>query len=239
MDSSTGDPVWRSDSPTTRIAIIAALELEARIPRQVCGAQGAAVYVSGPGRERARIAAESAIAGGAEALISWGLAGGLTEMAQTGTVVLPEAVVSDQGQWPSDNPWRERLAAVLERRFPLVQQRLLSADRVLTTPEEKAVAAIESGASAVDMESAAIARVASENSVAFVAIRVVADGPRDELPDNVEQLVTADGRTRFRGLFGMFTSVRRLRLLLALARHSHAARGQLVAVMREIAGSVR
>jgi len=239
MDSSTGDPVWRKDSPTKRIAIIAALELEAKIPKQVCGAQCPIVYVSGPGSERARLIAERAVADGAEAILSWGLAGGLSELALTGTVVLPETVISDAGQWTTDSVWRERLAAALADHFSLIDQPLFSAKHVLTTPQEKSATARASGASTVDMESAAIANVASDNGIAFVALRVVADGAYDELPDNVETLVTADGRTRFRGLLGMLTSLHRFRLLLALARHSQAARRQLVAIMRELVRSAQ
>lgn len=234
MDSSTGDPVWRSDSPAKRIAIIAALELEAKIPISICGVRCPAVYVSGPGRERARIMAERAIADGAEAIVSWGLAGGLSDTVRTGSVLLPRSVISADGEWPSDSAWRKRLARVLADRFSPVQQQLFSAERVLTTQQQKSTAANQSGASAVDMESAAIARVASERGIAFVVLRVIADGLRDELPDNVEALVTADGRTRFRGLLGIVTSPRRIRLLLGLARHSRAARRKLAAVMREL-----
>lgn len=239
MDSSTGDPVWRSDLPAARIAIIAALKLEGKIARASRGSGCPSIYVSGPGRERARIAAERAIASGAKAIVSFGLAGGLNAAAQTGTVVLPAAIVSDQGQWPSDSAWRGRLAGVLAARFSPSQQPLYSADRVLTTLSAKSLAASEFGAAAVDMESAAIARVAFEHGVAFVAVRVVADGPLDELPDNVERLVTPGGRTRFRGLIGMVTSLRRLRLLLSLARHSQVARRQLAAVVQELARSDR
>jgi adenosylhomocysteine nucleosidase len=197
------------------------------------------VYVSGPGRERARIVAERAIADGAEAILSWGLAGGLQATAQTGTVLLPEAVVSARGQWPSDSAWRERLAVALAGRFCVNQLPLVSTERVLTTRQEKSAMASESGASAVDMESAAIAQVATEHGVAFVVLRVVADGPHDELPDNVESLVATDGHTRLRGLLGMVTSLRRLHRLLALARHSLAARRQLGAVIQELLRSAR
>jgi hypothetical protein len=239
MDSSTGDPVWRSDSQASRIAIIAALELEARIPKALCGNRCPTVYVSGPGRDRAYAMAERAVAEGAEALVSWGLAGGLSEQAPTGTVMLPDAVVDDSGRWPTETVWRERLAAVLDRRFSPLQRPLYSAERVLTTRREKSLAANRSGASAVDMESAAIAEIASVNGVAFVAIRVVADGPLDELPDHVEGLVTADGRTRYLGLPGMLTSIRRIRLLLSLAQNSQAARRRMVSIVQELVQSSR
>jgi nucleoside phosphorylase len=239
MNSGTGDPVWRSDLPVRQIAVIAALELEAKIPRRWCGSQCPGIYVSGPGRESAGRTAKRAIAEGARAIVAWGLAGGLSEQAEPGTIVLPEWVTCDRGRWATDFAWRGRLVAALANRFSLVGQLLYSADEVLTTRKSKADAAGRTGAAAVDMESAAIAEVASEQGVAFVAIRVVADGPYDELPDNIETLVTADGRTRMRGLAGMLGSMRQLRLLIGLARRSYAAQRQLIDVVQELARPVQ
>jgi hypothetical protein len=239
MDSSTGDPVWRSNSPTSRIALIAALELEARIPKTVFGAQCPSVYISGPGRERAYLTASHAIAEGAEALVSWGLAGGLSAETKTGAVILPGEVISETGSWPTDIGWRQRLADALDGQFPLVQQPLYSAEQVLTSPQSKSVAATRFGASAVDMESAGIAAAALEHGVSFVVLRVIADGPVTALPDNVEALVTSDGHTRYFGLLGVLISPRRLRLLVGLARSSQHARRQLALVAEALAGSVR
>ena len=89
MAPATGDPVWRADVPREQLAVIVALELEAAILRRAHRLAAPPVFVSGPGLERARAAAERAIAAGARALIGWGLAGGLSETAVTGSVLLP------------------------------------------------------------------------------------------------------------------------------------------------------
>jgi adenosylhomocysteine nucleosidase len=225
MIRSTGDPVWRCDSPAARIAIIAALDLEAEIPRSV--GQGAPVYVSGPGRERAHETACRAISTGARALIAFGLAGGLSRDAGTASVVLPQTIASDEGVWTADAPWRLRLAQLLRSDFRLIEGRLFSADDVVATPEAKAELARRAGAAVVDMESAAIAAAAAAAGLPCIAFRVVADGPDDTLPDNVASLVGPDGKTRLRGMTGFLMSPRRMRLLLRLAARSRDARSEL------------
>jgi len=239
MDSGTGDPVWRSDSPALRIAVIAALELEAKIPRAVVRNNPPAIYVSGPGRDRAFQTAQRAIADGATGLISFGLAGGLSPQAVTGAVVLPAMLASDAGEWHADKAWRNRLAAVLARNFELIDGPLFSAERVLATPNGKAALAARSGAAAVDMESAAVAQAAAEAGIPFIALRVIADGPDDELPAEVESLVTPDGQTCYRALFSFLASPRRLRLLISLAGKSRVARNKLKRVMHHLTRAAR
>jgi len=59
---------------------------------------------------------------------------------------------------------------------------LVTVPRALGLPREKARAHRVTGAVAVDMESAAIARVAGELRIPYFCIRVVLDGPGDTLP---------------------------------------------------------
>jgi adenosylhomocysteine nucleosidase len=236
MDSGTGGPVLFSSISSKRIAFVAALELEARIPRLIDAARAPLVYTSGPGRERAFAAARDAIASGADVLISWGLAGGLSPDVGTGTVLLPVTIKNGAGEWRTDDAWRERLADALRPHLPVTDQALYTADRVLTTPAAKAELASRSGAAAVDMESSGLARAAAEAGLPFVVLRVVADGCDDVLPDEVESLVTADGRTRYRGLAAIVTSPRQIGLLAGLAKNSGRARAvlqQIISILDE------
>lgn len=227
MNSSTGDPVWLSDEPASRLTIITALKLEARIPMRVLGASCPPVHVSGPGAERARLAARTAIADGAKALIAMGFAGGISADAHTGVIVLPARVKSVAGTWNVDEIWRRRLAAVLGLRMPVLEGSLYSADRVITSRRAKMSLDASDQPEAVDMESAAIAAVAETAGLPFVAIRAVADGPSDELPARVEELMTHDGETRYSALVRYLWMPRQLRLLLQLAGRSRAAERSL------------
>lgn len=232
MNSGAGDPVWCSDAPASRIALVAALELEARIPLAVLGERCPPTFVSGPGPRRAGAAARRAIGEGALGIVAFGLAGGLDVSVATGTLALPEVILDAQGEWPVDPVWRERLLARLGSRFPLSELPLYSADRVVTTPAEKSAIAGRTQAGIVDMESAAVAAAAAAAGVACIALRVVADAAHDRLPDRVEQLVTDAGRTHYAGLARVVSSPRQLSRLLRLARRSGVARRRLRAIVR-------
>jgi adenosylhomocysteine nucleosidase len=237
MESGTGDPVWHLNAPAARVAVIAALELEARILRRILPPASCLLTVSGPGRERAARAARAALEQGAGALVSWGLAGGLAAGAGTGSVLLPDRVLAADGAWPTDPAWRRRLEAVLGPDPGVLSAPLYTAARVVTGAAAKAALAASTGAAAVDLESAGIAEVAAAAGRPFVAIRVVADGPDASLPDGVERLITAGGRLRLAGLPAMLASPRRLRQLLALGRQSRTARAVLARLAASLAGT--
>ncbi|HUF72012.1 MAG TPA: phosphorylase [Gammaproteobacteria bacterium] len=232
MRSSTGYPVWCSSLAASQNAVVVGLELEASLLRRTAATHGPRIYVSGPGGDRARAASREAIEAGAQALIAFGLAGGLVPAATPGTLVLPVSIRSEAGEWRVDVPWHDRLTRVLAPRHRVIEGAIFSSPEVVTTRDAKAALAARTGAVAVDMESAAIASAAAEAGLPFVAVRAIADGPEDALPDNVAALVTLDGRTRYSGLLGYLAAPRRLRLLIQLARRSRRARSELERVAR-------
>lgn len=230
MPAAGDDPVWRCDPSVAQVAVIVALKIEARTLDALPRPQRDGVRVSGPGPERAARAARDAIAGGAGALVSWGFAGGLRDGLDCGAVMLPARILDPDGEWPTDAAWRRRLAGVFGRRFALSDEPIWSAPAVVDSPQAKRALQLQTGAAAVDMESAAIARAARHAGLPFMAIRVVADGAGDALPAGVENLVAADGGTRYRGLWSVLASPTQLRLLRRLASRSQAARR----VLREL-----
>ncbi|MDE1921822.1 MAG: hypothetical protein KGI55_00230, partial [Gammaproteobacteria bacterium] len=93
------------------IGIVAALGAEARTLGRT---EGIDVRVSGIGLDAASRAARSLADAGVSALISWGVAGGLDPALRPGAIVLPVAVIADDGRrYPTAAPWRERQAALL------------------------------------------------------------------------------------------------------------------------------
>lgn len=235
MNAGTGQPVWCSSFEASRNAVIVALALEASLLDRTGSEHRPRVYVSGPGSDRARAAAREAVDAGAQALIAFGLAGGLSEKAMPGMLVVPKVVRSEAGEWKADAPWQRRLIEALAPHRPVLEGAIFSSQQVVTTRDEKVALAARTGALAVDMESAAIAATAADAGVPFVAVRVIADGPDDALPENVAALVTHDGRTRYSGLLPYLAAPRRLRLLIGLARRSQRARAELARVARVLA----
>ena len=70
---------------------------------------------------------------------------------------------------------------------------LVTADKVLVTSAEKRRLKEETGAVAVDMETAGAALAAAERGIPWMAIRAVTDGPNDTLPLDFNALADAEG----------------------------------------------
>jgi adenosylhomocysteine nucleosidase len=223
-------------SPVARTAVITALEIEARTLDGFGREPDLLVCLSGPGPERAFAAARSAVAAGAEALLSWGIAGALSSERRTGDVLLPARVLSATGEWATDAAWRRRVATMAARQFVVSEDPLYSAEHVVSGAGARAELAGRTGAVAVDMESAAVAQAAAEAGIPCIAIRVVADGPDDSLPDGIESLVTREGRTRYPGLWRLLLRPSQLPLLFELARRSRAACRVLRTAAVDLAG---
>jgi adenosylhomocysteine nucleosidase len=225
-------PVRPFAAPAPKLAVIAALEIEARTLASLRRQPELRIYISGPGPARARTTAREAIADGAGALLSWGLAGGLRGDRSCGDVLVPARVLSSAGEWSTDLDWRREVVAVLGRRFRPSDEPLYSAERVVALPQAKAELSRRTGAAAVDMESAAVAAAAALAGLPCLIIRVVADGPADALPAGVEALVRDDGRTRPVGLWQTLLAPSQIPPLLKLARRSSVARRVLCEVAR-------
>jgi adenosylhomocysteine nucleosidase len=214
------------------MAVVVALDIEARTLASAVTALEGRVYISGPGPARAAAAARDAIAAGAKALLSWGIAGALSGERRPGDVLLPARVLSAAGEWTTDADWRQRLATGLGRDFDISDAPLYSAPEVVTSPSAKRTLAERTGAAAVDMETAAIAQVAAAASLPCIAVRVIADGSADALPRGIGSLVTTGGRTRYRGLWPLLLAPSQIPQLYRLARRS----GTACRVLRRLAG---
>lgn len=142
------------------------------------------------------------------AALSLGIAGGLSPQVQTGDLIVGERVIlrRSSGQvergekdarlegFPCDPSFQKAAMTVIRRlgsRHCLGP--ILTVDRIVRTAEEKRVLAAESGAMALDMESAAIASVASAYSVPFLAIRSVLDPIHEDLLIDFDRFLGTEG----------------------------------------------
>jgi|SRR5579863_4112165 len=76
----------------------------------------------------------------------------------------------------------------------LVRDRIYSSDRVAVTASEKSSLREQTGAAAVDMESAALARKAAEWGVPFYTVRAVSDRAGEDMPLDFNAYRDAAGR---------------------------------------------
>jgi len=174
------------------VGIVAALTLESR-PLGVL-ADGTLLIVSGVGMAAAREGARQLAAAGARALVSWGMAGALDPALLAGTLVLATEVVSPEGERSlTTRRWREQLAAAVAG-HPLCCGRLLTTREPIRSTADKALAFRQTGAAAVDMESAAVAAVAADARLDFVVVRAIVDSAADTLPRAVLDATPAGTR---------------------------------------------
>jgi len=197
----TRSPVVGADEETiARVAIVAALAIE-RVPLDASLAAypkpSIRVYQCGIGSERAYDVASTALSAGASALVSWGIAGALVPELSPGTILLPEQVLTAEGEeFATDSQWRMELRRALQPMFAVHGGSLIAAREVLSTRAAKARVAQASGASVVDMESAAVGRAAADAGKPFVVLRVVVDTLADTFPRGVSRWIDAAGNRR-------------------------------------------
>lgn len=169
------------------IAAVTGLAAEARIAARF----GIAVRAGGGGAKGAERAAEGLVAGGATALLSFGLAGGLHPALQAGDLLIPATVVLDRETWAADPGLMARLGPATPG---ALYGTLYGGGAVLATAADKAALHAHTGAVAVDLESAAVARVARRHGLPFAVLRAVCDPAGRDLPRAALVALDPDGR---------------------------------------------
>ncbi|HET6725554.1 MAG TPA: nucleosidase [Gammaproteobacteria bacterium] len=205
--------------------IVVALPAEAKTLR----AYREFVTLSGIGPRRATAAAERLIAQGVSALLSWGIAGGLSAALRPGDIVLPDFICTPEepAGLPVDARWRRCIADALTT--SLNPGKLWSSRLPVASVDDKRALCTD-GMVAVDMESGAIAAVAARAGVPFVAVKAVCDPADRMLPPAVVGLLDAEGRLTTRGAAGLLRGgLPAWRAANALRRDFGAARHALVA----------
>src|SRR5579871_3863362 len=174
-----------------KLAAVTGLEAEAKVARRA----GLEASASGGVATRTLALAQSFLRDGAEALISFGIAGALAPELQSGTLLLPRAVVDESGaRYAVDEAWRAQVERALLTAGLLVEARdLLGADQAAASAARKAALFAARGAAAIDLESHLVARVASEAQRPFLILRAVADPALRDLPPAAVDGLKEDG----------------------------------------------
>ena len=210
-------------SASRSVVAVTGLVKEARI------ASGPGVRaIAGGGRAPALIAAlEHEIARGACAIISFGIAGGLTDDLACGTWLVARAVVTPTQRWACDEAW----ALLLAERLPGARTADLAGMDVLVAERAaKRALRYSTGAAAVDTESHVAAAIAAAHGLPFAAIRVVADVARQSLPPAALVALASDGSISGGAVLGSL--VRTPAQLPSLLRTAMDARTAFRALLR-------
>ncbi len=222
------------------LGIVAAMVAEARILSKgpiACGKsnhlpEGAMLFLSGIGPNRARLAAQTLVEMGATALVSWGCAGGLLPGLSPGSLILPERILAaDQSVYPVDPIWHEGLCSQLKGYLNSHRGVLAESTNVLASGAEKAALLRRTGAVAVDMESASIARVAKGTRIPFMSIRAITDAAEMDIPRSALDSIDEFGKVRpLRLLSGIFRRPAEILALVRMGRNFRAAVATLAKV---------
>jgi adenosylhomocysteine nucleosidase len=119
-------------------------------------------------------------------VVSAGTCGALDPMLRTGALVIPEVVIGTDGRRQATDP-----AGSLRRTGTL-----LTVAEVVDRVDTKARLWIETGALAVDMESATIVAWARERGLPAAVVRAVSDRADEAVPADLARLVEPGGRLR-------------------------------------------
>lgn len=142
------------------------------------------------------------------AALSLGVAGGLSPHVRTGDLIVGDRVILRRGSgqvsredtgvrlnsFACDPGLQDAAGTALERwdsryyRGPI-----LTVDHIVPTAQEKRRLAAESGAIALDMESAAVASAAAARSIPFLAVRGVLDTIDEDLAIGFDQFLDGHG----------------------------------------------
>lgn len=188
------------------------------------------------------------------AALSIGVAGGLSPQLRTGDLIVGDRTIlrRNSGQvlygekdsrlesFPCDPGLQDAAMTVIRRwgsRHCLGS--ILTVDRIVLTANEKRQLAAESGAIALDMESAAVASAASAYSVPFLAIRGVLDPVHEDLAIGFDQFLDTEGEPHLSRLMRyLITHPFTLPTLVGLGLRTKAICARLGPLLQELSSTL-
>jgi hopanoid-associated phosphorylase len=205
-----------------RLGAVTGLAAEARILHR----RGLAAIATAGDAARTHAACARLLADGADALLSFGIAGALDPALVPGTLLLPRRVVGEGGEiFAADPAWHDRLRhALAARGLAPDEGDLLGRATIAMTVGEKATLRARACAVAVDLESAAAAAAARAAGRPFLVLRAVADPAGFALPHAAAIGLDDSGRAALAPvLASLLRRPGQVPSLLRLALHTRAA----------------
>lgn len=227
-------------SSTATVGVVCGLKTEAACLNDL--SDWAVTTVSGASPVRARINAEILLAKGAKGLISFGVSGALSDKLQPGDIILGTNVLqAKRAPQKSTSPWADlarKIAKDVDIR--LIDAAVFGSDTIVTTAAQKQALAAEYHADAVDMESHAVASVATDAGKPFIILRTIADSHDHAIPGAALKGVGPDGGIRPLSVAAsLFTRPQDLAGVVKLGQDNAAAMASLRSVAQQILPAFR
>ncbi|HEY1503188.1 MAG TPA: hypothetical protein VGF92_02750 [Stellaceae bacterium] len=216
-----------------KVGAVTGLAAEARVARRA----GLTAQPSGGIAAQTAAIAESLLREGAEALISFGIAGALAPVLTPGSLLVPRAVIDETGgRYAVDREWRTQIIDALRRAgLHIDEGDLLGAHEAAASPSRKAELHRITGAVAIDLESHLVAQAAARAAKPFLVLRAVADSAAQALPDAAVHGLAPDGKPALgRVLLSVARSPRQIPALIRLAGDTRRALDALGSALRAV-----
>ena len=194
------------------------------------------VICSGAGAENARKAAETLVSNGATHLISWGCAAALSPELKPGDLTLADSLLDAQHvQININSAWHAQVKNSLAKSLSVHTGTLLESLQIVALSSDKKQLHTKTNAIVLDMESVAIAKVAQEKNLPFLAIRAIADPVKMDLPQAVSVAMNKQGKVLISPLLKyLLFHPSELAGLIKLGLHFHAAKKTLKHVATQL-----
>jgi adenosylhomocysteine nucleosidase len=216
-----------------RAAAVTGLAVEASIARRA----GIIAQPSGGIAAQTTAIAEKLLSEGAEALLSFGIAGALAPALKPGDLLVPRAVIDESGRrYTVGAEWRRQIAEALRRAGLRIDEGdMLGAREAASSPARKTELLRITGAAAIDLESHLVAQAAARAGRPFLVLRAVSDRATQALPHAAVHGLAANGKP---ALGSVLRSVARdplqLLALIKLAGDTRRALDALGSALRAI-----
>lgn len=165
-----------------------------------------------------------------DSLLLVGYGGGASPVAGLGTLVLGEGVLfaGQSAVFRSDAGLLQKAEALCrQHQWPFQKGRVVTVDRVIGDPHQKADIGATHEAIALDMEAAAMARVAVGRKIPFLVVKAILDPMEMKLPD-MSACIDEDGDTELGKVAGhLIRNPKDLMQLPKMQYHALQARNAL------------
>jgi adenosylhomocysteine nucleosidase len=180
------------------IGVITGLPVEAEILKPLEAKGLVRLGVARANEAKAAALAREMAAEGVQALMSFGICGGLVPQVKIGDLILADSVHHHRGPyWATNESWREALLEALsdgqQRHFRVHIGRLTGSRVIVDQPVDKRALAHRCDAIAVDMESHAVAEVADHLKLPLLVVRSCSDTVGHPLPMEALDAISPDG----------------------------------------------
>jgi adenosylhomocysteine nucleosidase len=183
----------------TTLICFALKEEAAPFRKMAAGKSGISILITGIGRQNAeKSVREFLLTNSPELVLTCGFAGGLNPDLKPGDVVFETSFArssrGDEAQIKIGNQSEPPYVGCNEKLADAGAKpaKFFCADRIATTVAEKNILRAETGADAVEMESAAIHAVCRERGIPCTTVRVISDAASEDLPLDFNALLKPD-----------------------------------------------